>query len=85
MTATITRLLEYLVKNGPQLRRYAIAVLALLVLADFLAPSAYQRFPWDGIPGFGALYGFLSCVLIIVVSKALGYRFLYRKENYYDE
>ncbi len=85
MTATIARLLDYLVENGPQLRRYAIAVLALLVLADFLAPSAYQRFPWDGIPGFGALYGFVSCVLIIVVSKALGYRFLYRKENYYDE
>ena len=85
MTATIARLLDYLVENGPQLRRYAIAVLALLVLADFLAPSAYQRFPWDGIPGFGALYGFVSCVLIIVVSKALGYRFLYRKEHYYDE
>lgn len=85
MTSTIARLLEYLVENGPQLRRYAIAVLALLVLADFLAPSTYQRFHWDGIPGFGALYGFVSCVLIIVVSKALGYRFLYRKENYYDE
>lgn len=85
MIATISKWLEHLVERSASLKRYAIGVLILLVIANVLAPSAYQRFPWDGIPGFGAFYGFVSCVLIIVVSKALGYAFLYRKEDYYDE
>jgi hypothetical protein len=27
----------------------------------------------------------VSCVLIVVVSKALGYAWLYRSEDYYDK
>lgn len=60
-------------------------ILALLVILDVIIPAKYERFPWDGIGGFGAVYGFVSCVLIIVVSKALGYALLYRREDYYDE
>ena len=81
----LSRWLDIMVANSANLRRYAIGILALLVLADALATKTYQRFPWDSLPGFGALYGFLSCVLIIVVAKALGKAFLYRREDYYDE
>ena len=63
----------------------ALMIMALLVAADFATESSYSRYPWDGIGGFGALYGFISCILIIVVSKALGYAFLYRPDDYYDE
>jgi uncharacterized membrane protein len=76
--------LEYLVKNARTLTWIVLALMALLVIADILIPTGYGRFPFDTIGGFGALYGFVSCVLIIVVSKLLGYAFLYRAEDYYD-
>lgn len=81
----IGEFLETLVRNSRLLRRVMYGVLALLVVLDVLIPTGYGRFPWDGIGGFGALYGFGACVLIIVVSKALGYALLYRRENFYDD
>jgi len=81
----VGRFLEALVENRRTLRRIMYVVLVLLVVLDLLIPTGYGRFPWDGIGGFGAVYGFVACVLIIVVSKALGYALLYRSENYYDD
>lgn len=79
------KFLETLVRNARPLTWMVLVLMALLVIADILIPTGYGRFPWDTIGGFGALYGFLSCVLIIVVSKLLGYAFLYRSEDYYDD
>lgn len=39
---------------------------------------------WNRIPMFYAFWGFLSCVVIIYVSKWLGKLFIFRSENYYD-
>lgn len=79
------KILEYLVARRRALTYLMLVVMALLVLADIVIPAAYTRFPWDGIGGFAAFYGFISCVLIIVISKALGYGLLYRNEDYYDD
>ncbi len=79
------KLLEALVQRGPLLKRLMWIVLIGLVIADIIIPSKYDRFPWESIGGFGAFYGFMSCVVIVVVSKALGYLMLYRKEGYYDD
>lgn len=81
----IGKFLEFLVSRTKTLRWIMFGILALLVILDLIIPAKYERFPWDGIGGFGAVYGFVSCVLIIVVSKALGYALLYRPEDYYDE
>lgn len=81
----IGKFLEFLVSRTKTLRWIMFGILALLVILDVIIPAKYERFPWDGIGGFGAVYGFVSCVLIIVVSKALGYALLYRREDYYDE
>jgi uncharacterized membrane protein len=81
----IGKFLEFLVSRAKTLRWIMFGILALLVILDIIIPAKYERFPWDGIGGFGAVYGFVSCVLIIVVSKALGYALLYRREDYYDE
>ncbi len=81
----IGNFLQTLMDNRWHLRRAMYAVLALLVVLDLVIPPKYVRFPWDEIGGFGAIYGFVSCVLIIVVSKALGYALLYRPENHYDD
>ena len=79
------KLLEALVARRTLLTRLMWVVLAGLVIADVMIPSKYDRFPWESIGGFGAFYGFMSCVLIVVVSKALGYLALYREEDYYGE
>ncbi len=58
------------------------ACLGLLVASDFFI-YRHPRFLLEEISGFYAVYGLLSCVLIIAVSKVLGI-LLKRKEDYYD-
>ena len=59
-----------------------LIVLALLVLFDFFI-SHHPHFGIDGTIGFGAWFGFLSCVVLVVAAKVLG-KFLKRPEGYYD-
>ena len=59
------------------------AVLALTVFADLFV-THYAHFGIDGTYGFGAWFGFVSCVVLVVASKALGL-FLKRPDTYYDE
>lgn len=81
----IGKFLEFFVSKTKTLRWIMFGILGFLVILDVIIPAKYERFPWDGIGGFGAVYGFVSCFLIIVVSKALGYALLYRPEDYYDD
>lgn len=81
----VGKFLESLVRRRRLLTWIMLAIMALLVVADLAVPSHYDRFFWESIGGFGAVYGFVSCVLIIVVSKWLGYAFLYKPEDYYDD
>ena len=61
-------------------------VLFLSIVIDFLVQNGqgHDDFPWSHIIGFFALFGFISSVAIIVISKLLGHYWLQRKENYYD-
>lgn len=61
----------------------SLIVLALTVVAEFLV-SYHLKFHADEIPGFAALFGFFSCVVLVFGSKALGV-FLKRKDDYYDD
>ena len=56
-------------------------VLATTVLLQFAIPIK-GYFGGDDFFGFGALYGFLSCVLMVVFAKLLGV-FIKRPEDYY--
>lgn len=77
--------LERLVANSGTLKRVAYAVLALMVVIDFFLPRHHPHFFWDLVPGFSAVFGFIACVLIIVVSKAFGHYWVARPEDYYDD
>ncbi len=58
------------------------AILAATVAADFFVyHKAY--FGIDGTFGFGAWFGFLACVLMVLFAKGLGV-FLKRRDTYYD-
>lgn len=63
--------------------RVSIVVLALTLLAQLLLPVK-GYFGVDGWLGFGALFGFLSCVAMVLVAKGMGL-FLKRDQHYYDE
>ncbi len=39
---------------------------------------------WEGLPGFYAIYGFVACVLLVVIAKKMR-KLLMRKEDYYDK
>ena len=66
------------------IRKIFYATLVLLVALDFVIDK-HAYFTWEGIAGFSAIYGFLSCVAIVAVSKILGKLWLQRGEDYYDE
>lgn len=57
-------------------------VLALTVLGQFLIPIKGYFGPDDWF-GFGAVYGFVACLLMVIVAKLLGF-VLKRKEDYYE-
>ena len=62
--------------------RVFIAVLAALVLAQAVI-YVKGYFDVDGWFGFGAVFGFLSCLAMVVFAKVLGYA-LKRPEDYYE-
>jgi hypothetical protein len=49
-----------------------------------LLPAEHGHFWFEDLPAWGSIYGFISCVVIIAVSKFLGHVWLSRGEDYYD-
>ena len=58
------------------------AVLALTVIAQVVI-KVKGYFVVDGWFGFGAAFGFLACLLMVLVAKWLGYM-LKRDQDYYQ-
>ncbi len=58
------------------------AVLLLTVLAQFAIPVK-GKFPLEGTFAFGAWYGFVCCVAMVLAARVLGW-WLKRPETYYD-
>ena len=56
--------------------------LVVLIIIDFFIHK-HAEFPWEDSPNFFAVYGFVSCVLLIFIAKLLR-MFIKREENYYD-
>ena len=66
-------------------KRIAYGALIILIVVDFIIPRHEIHFFGDKIPGFWSFFGFIACVLIIIVSKWIGHLGLMQDENYYDE
>lgn len=68
-------------------RRAAYAGLLAVLLGEILLPlllhEDHAHFRFERFPAWGSLYGFVSCVAIILVSKLLGKVWLMRREDYY--
>lgn len=65
---------------------FGAGALLLSVAADSLLLSRAEQgeFWWSDLWGFFAVFGFVSCVALIVVAKALGRYWLQRTEDYYE-
>ena len=66
-------------------KRIAYGALILLIVVDFIIPRHEVHFFGDNIRGFWSLFGFIACVLIIIISKWIGHLGLMQDESYYDE
>jgi hypothetical protein len=67
------------------MKRISYAALILIILIDFFIPRHEIHFFGDGIPGFWSLFGFVACILIILISKWIGHLGIMQDENYYNE
>jgi hypothetical protein len=71
-----------------RLKRWSYAGLAIIAFSEIIVPHLFPaeaaHFWFEDIPAWGSIYGLVSCVAIIVVSKLLGKLWLLRRENYYD-
>lgn len=63
-----------------------LGALALLVLWDavLVHKEHAHTFAEKKIPGFWSVFGFVACVMIILVSKWFGHCGIMKQENYYD-
>jgi hypothetical protein len=59
------------------------AVCGVAFLFDFVVHRHVDH-PWEGMVGFYAIYGFIACVLLVLIAKEMR-KMLMRKESYYDE
>ena len=63
------------------LKIFFSSLVVLLILDFFISKHPY--FYWEDAPDFFAAYGFISCVLLVLVAKVLRL-FIKRDEDYYD-
>jgi len=69
------------------MKRILVIILTALVasiLIDLLLIGNSGDFSWSNISGFFALFGFIGCIALVLISKWLGHHWLQRKEDYYD-
>ena len=66
--------------------RVCLVVLAAFVVWDALFVSKEHVHTFvERIPGFWAAFGFVACVVIIIVSKWFGHLGIMTREDYYDD
>ena len=58
--------------------RLFFAALGMLLIADLFIDK-HAEFPWEETPCFFAAYGYISCVVLVLVAKVL--RRLIRKDE----
>jgi len=57
-------------------------VVALLAIDLFYHKHAV--YPWEGYFGFYSVFGFVACVVLVLVAKYILRPLVMRKEDYYD-
>jgi len=75
--------------NGVKVILFALfSACILVVLLDFLFLTGrfdkHAYFEWENWPGFYAIYGFIGCVVLVLISKYVLRPLVKRDEDYYE-
>ena len=89
--------LERLLENPKTVKKMIYVLYISLIISCLLGfivqygmsePADHEEehagFIWEKIPVFSAIYGFVGCALIIILSKAFGHAGIMVEEDYYD-
>jgi len=80
----IVKLIDFLRDRLKTVIRIGYVLLALLVVIDFFVDKKHAHTWIEHFPGFWAIFGFVACVVIIIVSKWYGHLGIMTREDYYD-
>ena len=82
----IVRLIDRLREHLKTVVIVCCGLLAMLVVGDwFLVGTEHSHTAAEGLFGFWSLFGFVSCVAIIFVSKWYGHLGIMKREDYYGD
>jgi hypothetical protein len=70
------------VENVNRLLRGFYTVCGILFVLDFIL-HRHMTHDWEHLPGFYAVFGFIACVVLVLVAKEMR-KVVMRKEDYYD-
>jgi len=70
-------------RNVKRLLIIFFTLTAAMLAIDFFYHK-HAIFPWEGYFGFYAVYGFVACVILVIVAKYILRPLVMRKEDYYD-
>jgi hypothetical protein len=59
------------------------AICGLSLLAEFFTERHVDH-PWEALWGFYSLYGFVACVILVLIAKEMR-KVIMRGEDYYDD
>ncbi|MDH4321319.1 MAG: hypothetical protein OEV73_07440 [Desulfobulbaceae bacterium] len=71
-------------ENVQRLLRIFFGCLVLLLVADFFVHK-HAFFAWEEWPEFYAVYGFVACVVLVLISKYVLRPLVMRDEDYYND
>jgi hypothetical protein len=70
-------------RNVTWMIRIFYAICILLVFADFVV-HRHIYLSYDEIPAFYAIYGFVACVVLVIIATGMR-KFVMRDEHFYDK
>lgn len=70
-------------RNVDRLLKGFYVVCIVLVIVDFIV-HRHTEMAWEEIPAFYAIYGFVACVVLVLLAKLMR-KVVMRKEDYYDD
>lgn len=71
-------------ENVKRLLKIFYASVILLLVVDVFCHK-HTIFAWEGYFGFYSVYGFVACVILVVLAKYVLRPMVMRKEDYYDD
>ena len=69
-------------ENVRLILRIFYVLCAVLLAADFVV-HRHVYHSWENLPGFYAIYGFVACVILVLIATEMR-KVVMRDEDYYD-